>query len=254
MSNQNLSVLSEEEANFHKENGYLLTGRPLFSEEKFNRLFNIFEDHLQNRGDLKPDELDVPHMKDARLFEFLLADEVLDVVQDLIGPNIGLWSSHFICKEPKTGKRTPWHEDSAYWEGRFDRYDAIVTVWLAIDESTKENGCMGVVAGSHHNGFSEYEDMHTDHRIFNIQINPSSIDESKVVWFELKQNTYSIHDSRIIHGADANTSDKRRTGYTMRYFNTDLILNKEHPHNIHHKIYHCRGENNGNNPLIYLKK
>lgn len=244
--------LSLEEISYYKDNGYLLTGRPLFSKKKFDRLFAIFEEHLENRGNLKPDELDVPHMKDARLFEFLMAPEILDIVEGLIGPDIGLWSSHFICKEPRTGKKTPWHEDSAYWNGRFDRFDSIVTLWLAIDESTKENGCMGVIPGSHHNGFSEYEKMDTDHSIFNIEIKKSAVDESKVVWFELKQDHYSLHDSRIIHGANANTSDKRRTGYTMRYFNTDLVMNQQHPDNLNHKVYHCRGENRGNNPLIFL--
>jgi ectoine hydroxylase-related dioxygenase (phytanoyl-CoA dioxygenase family) len=252
MIHHDMAPLSEREVSFYKENGYLLPGRPLFSKEKFEKLFAIFEEHLLNRGDLKPDELDVPHMKDSRLFEFLMADEVLDVVQEIIGPDIGLWSSHFICKEPKTGNRTPWHEDSAYWKGRFDRFDKIVTLWLAIDASTMENGCMGAIPGSHHNGFSEYESLDTDNKIFNIRIKDSLIDESKVIWFELAQNTYSMHDSRIIHGANANTSDKRRTGYTMRYFSNDLVLNKEHPNNRLHKIYHCRGENKGGNPLIYL--
>ncbi len=65
------------------------------------------------------------------------------------------------------------------------------------------------------------------------------------IWFELQQNHYSLHDSRIIHGANPNTSEKRRTGYTMRYFNTDLIMNWQHPDKIHHKVYHCRGENRG---------
>jgi hypothetical protein len=246
-------IISPKQAEFYHQNGYLLPDIPLFSTEKFEKLFNIFEEHLADRGDLRPDEMNNPHLKDDRLFDYLLAAEVIDVVEPLIGPNIGLWSSGFICKEPKTGKNTPWHEDSAYWEGRFNNFDKIVTIWLAIDEATKENGCMGVVPGTHNNGFSEYEDMGTDHKIFNRQIKSSSINDDEVVWFELKKGTYSLHDSRIIHGANANTSNTRRTGYTMRYFNTSLVLDREHPANQNKKIYHARGLNWGNNPLIYLK-
>jgi len=252
MTKINKSILSENQVQFYKDNGFLLPEKPLFDTQKFNSLFNIFEEHLANRGELKPDELDVPHLKDERLFKYLMAEEVLDVIELIIGPNIGLWSSHFICKEPKTGGRTPWHEDSAYWKGRFDRFDDIVTIWLAIDEAMIENGCMGVVPGTHDNGFSEYVQVNSDHSIFNEEIDGSSMDLSKVVWFELNQGNYSLHDSRIIHGANANTSNKRRTGYTMRYFNTDLIFDKSHPDNLNHKIYHCRGENKGNNPLIFL--
>lgn len=252
MKTKSNALISPEQAEFYNDNGYLLPDIPLFSKEKFERLFTIFEEHLANRGDLRPDEMNAPHLKDERLFEFLLADEVIDVVEPLIGPNIGLWSSGFICKEPMTGKPTPWHEDSAYWDGRFNSFDGIVTIWLAIDEATKANGCMGVVPGTHRNGFSEYEDMGTDHKIFNRQIKGDSINEDDVVWFELKKGTYSLHDSRIIHGANANTSNTRRTGYTMRYFNTDLVFNREHPSNANKKIYHARGGNRGNNPLIYL--
>ena len=253
MTTTSNQIISPKQAEFYQQNGYLLPNTPLFNPEKFERLFNIFEEHLADRGDLRPDEMNNPHLKDDRLFDFLLAEEVIDVVEPLIGPNIGLWSSGFICKEPKTGKRTPWHEDSAYWEGRFNSFDDIVTIWLAIDESTKENGCMGVVPGTQTNGFSEYEDMGTDHKIFNRQIKTDSINEDEVVWFALKKGTYSLHDSRIIHGANANTSNTRRTGYTMRYFNTDLVLDREHPANQNKNIYHARGLNRGNNPLIYLK-
>ncbi len=245
-------TLTQEQTGFYRENGYLLTGQPLFSDEKFHLLYEIFEDLLAKLGNTRGNELDVPHFKDSRLFDFLMADEPLDIVEDLIGPNIGLWSSHFICKEPKTGKRTPWHEDSAYWDGRFDRFDGIVTLWLAIDPSTRENGCMGVIPGTHRNGFSDYVEMDSGHAIFTREIRDDEVDTGKVVWFELKQNHYSLHDSRIIHGAEANLSDTRRTGYTMRYFNTDMKMNREHPDNATHKVYHCRGENRGHNPLIYL--
>ena len=244
--------LSNNQIEFYKKYGYLLTDKPLFSANKFKELHTIFEELLEKKGNIHGNELDVPHFSEKRLFDFLMADEVLDVVEDLIGPNIGLWSSHFICKEPLVGAKTPWHEDSAYWEGRFDRYDDIVTLWLAIDPSTKDNGCLGVVPGTHQNGFSDYDEMDTEHKIFNIEINEAKINLDKVVWFELEQNHYSLHESRIIHGANANTSKTRRTGYTMRYFNTDLKMVKDHPGNQTHKIYHCRGENRGNNPIIFL--
>ncbi|QLE01964.1 phytanoyl-CoA dioxygenase family protein [Galbibacter sp. BG1] len=243
--------ITETEKQFYTDNGYLLTGRELFSSDKFEKLKAIFEVTLEKKGNASASALDVPHFDDDRLFSFLMADEVLDVVEGIIGPNIGLWSSHFICKEPFTGKRTPWHEDSAYWEGRFDSFDKVVTVWLAIDESTKQNGCMGVVPGTHHNGFSSYKDLETETATFDSEI-ATNVDEEEVVWFELKPNQYSLHDSRIIHGANANTSNRRRTGFTMRYFSTDLELNKDHPNNKDHKIYHCRGENKGGNPLIYI--
>ena len=53
--------------------------------------------------------------QDAILTDAVLDDSVLDIVESLIGPDIALWSSHFIAKPAGVGKRVPWHEDSAYW-------------------------------------------------------------------------------------------------------------------------------------------
>ncbi|NJK87188.1 MAG: phytanoyl-CoA dioxygenase family protein [Bacteroidales bacterium] len=214
------------DAGFYIKNGYYLYKEQLFAPEKFNRLTAIFEELQNSTTGIRTDEFDTPHFKDKRLLEFLLDERVLDMVENLIGPNIGLWSSHFISKEPFTGRRTPWHEDSAYWNGRFDRLDKIVTVWLALDDSTLENGCMGVIPKSHHNGFSQYEKVDSQANTFTEEIVASQVNVEKVVWFELNKGECSLHDARIIHGANANTSAKRRCGYTMRYFQSRHEINR----------------------------
>lgn len=239
--------LTQQDAAFYQTNGYYLFKQPVFSGERFARLKGIFEEMLNSAEGIRSDEFDTPHFREPRLFEFLMSDDVLDLVEPLIGPNIGLWSSHFISKEPFTGRATPWHEDSAYWNGRFDRLDQIVTVWLAIDDSDSENGCMRVIPGTHHNGFSEYESVDGTTNTFSSQIKSDQVDESKAVYFELKSNECSLHDGRIIHGARANTSPRRRCGYTMRYFSQSMVLNRER--NQTHKIWHCRGENVAGNPV-----
>jgi ectoine hydroxylase-related dioxygenase (phytanoyl-CoA dioxygenase family) len=235
-------VLTEQDVEFFRANGYLLPGRQLFAEEKLARLEGIFNEHLADKGDKLSDELDTPHYRDDRLLEFLLSDEVLDTVEPLVGPNIALWSSHFISKDPFTGRATPWHEDSAFWEGRFDRYDSIVTIWLALEEgSNRENGCMRVIPGSHLNGgFStNYEPTDMSEQTFHAQI--ADVDEGRAVDFELARGEFSMHDGRIVHGAKANTSAVRRTGYTMRYFPSSVRMQ---PVEINEgwKIWLARGE------------
>ncbi|MEF3308714.1 phytanoyl-CoA dioxygenase family protein [Paenibacillus sp. GYB004] len=234
---QKESLLTPEDAAYYNQNGYFLYKKPLFSEQKLNQLTNIFEEHLELKGAKLSDELDTPHFRDERLLEFLLADEVLDLVEPIIGPNIGLWSSHFISKEPVVGRATPWHEDSAYWKGRVSSFDKIVTVWLAIDRSNQENGCMRVIPGTHNNGFSEYEKVDSSKNLFRSQI--KNIDDSQAVYFELERGECSLHDSRIIHGAKANTSQYRRCGYTMRYFSTETRVIPER--NENHKVWLARG-------------
>jgi hypothetical protein len=144
--------LSQDASDYYQKNGYYLFHKPVFSDQKFSALSAIFEGLLIKNPDKRLDTLDTldtPHFDEPELLDFLLADEVLDLVAPLIGPDIGLWSSHFICKEPRTGRATRWHEDSRYWHGRFDHFTGIVTIWLAIDKVDRENGCMKVIPGSH---------------------------------------------------------------------------------------------------------
>ncbi|MDI4647728.1 phytanoyl-CoA dioxygenase family protein [Cohnella hashimotonis] len=241
------SVLNDNEVAFYRNEGYYLHKKPLFSPARMAELTEIFEDQLAQKGSKLSDELDTPHFRDERLLSFLMSDEVLDLVEPIVGPNIGLWSSHFICKDPHVGRATPWHEDSAYWEGRLSSYDKIVTVWLAIDRSNRENGCMRVIPGTHRGGFSEYEDIDTGRNLFPTQIK-GQIDESKAVYFELEPGECSLHDSRIIHGAEPNTSPYRRCGYTMRYFSTEARVYPER--NPGFKIWLARGKDVAGSPFV----
>jgi ectoine hydroxylase-related dioxygenase (phytanoyl-CoA dioxygenase family) len=218
-------MLTDQDVEFFRTNGYLLPQQQLFSPERLERIEEIFNKHLADKGDKLSDELDTPHFRDPELLDFLLSDEVLDVIEPLVGPDIALWSSHFISKDPFTGRATPWHEDSSYWEGRFDSYDRIVTVWLALENpSNRENGCMRVIPGSHlAGGFSEnYVATDMSEQTFHAEI--ADVDEDKAVDFELQRGEFSLHDGRIVHGAKPNTSPIRRTGYTMRYFPSSVKM------------------------------
>ena len=90
--------LSAEQVARYDEDGYVLFKQPVFSADVFARLKAIFEEDLATYGD---EHLDTIHFHDERLLEFLLADELLDLVESVVGPNIGLWSSHFISKAPR---------------------------------------------------------------------------------------------------------------------------------------------------------
>jgi hypothetical protein len=64
--------------------------------------------------------MDKPHFTDTKLFDWVLSDRVLDLVEPLLGPDFQLFSTHFICKPQGDGRRVPWHEDSAYWKGMLE--------------------------------------------------------------------------------------------------------------------------------------
>jgi ectoine hydroxylase-related dioxygenase (phytanoyl-CoA dioxygenase family) len=236
--------LDQDQVKSFRDNGYLIFKEPVFDPEAFERLCAIFEEHVASKGESREDELDTPHFEDPRLLEFLLSERVLDIVEGAIGSDIGLFSSHFISKEPEIGRPTPWHEDSAYWKDQFSDYTKIVTVWLALDKVDMENGCMQVVPGTHVNGFSEYQDLEAPGEYtFSRQI--KDIDTSSAVPLELEPNQASLHDSRIIHGASGNRSKRRRAGYTMRYFSTDAKVSRPN-----HPVWLARGRDLGGNHFV----
>jgi ectoine hydroxylase-related dioxygenase (phytanoyl-CoA dioxygenase family) len=184
--------------------------------------------------------MDIPHFMHPELFEWAFDDAILDLVEPIVGPDIALFSTHFICKPKGNGKRVPWHEDSAYWKGMIDPME-VVTVWLALDPSTKENGCMMVIPRTHREaqqGFSNYSDVDSAKNVFSIEIIREHRDESKRVYIELQPNQCSLHDGRIQHGSEPNTSNLRRCGWTIRFTSTAV---KYADFKGGHQVYLARG-------------
>ena len=245
--------LTDEDVTFFEREGYFVHHHQLFAQDKFKRLQDCFDQALADLPEgARPESMGTPHFAFPTLFEWLLADEVLDFIERFIGPDILLWSSHFICKPPGVGLAVPWHEDSAHWGDALSEHK-VVTVWLGVDDSQPENGCMRVIPGSHSNGFSEYEDVDRSTNVFPTRIKPGEMDESAAVDLAIMAGECHVHHANMIHGSNPNTSDRRRCGYTMRYMPADV------KHNIdgqgdQHAVYFARGENLAGNELGDPKK
>jgi len=239
--------LSAEEVSRFREQGYLIYGHDVLPPTKFQALQRHFEELLAALPEgVRPEEMDVPHFSDPALFEWLFDDAVLDLVEPILGPDIALFSSHFLCKPAGHGKRVPWHEDSYYWKHMLDPID-VVTIWLAIDPSNKENGAMKVIPATHRRTKdSEYEPVDATINVFQSEIKRHQFDESTAVTFELLPNQASLHHSGIMHGSDPNKSAHRRCGYTMRYMSTRTRLKHESTGAWHH-LYLARGRDHAGN-------
>lgn len=227
----------------YRDEGYLLYPEPIFPLNEFTDLVRHFEAKLEALpASMRPETMDVPHFDDPTLFRWLLAGEVLDLVEGLVGPDITLFSSHFICKPKGDGRRVPWHEDSAYWKKLITEFDSLVTVWLAIDPSTLANGCMQVIPRTHRTGrkgFSDYEAVDAATNVFASEIVERQRDASRAVPCILRPNHASLHDSRTMHGSAPNTSALRRCGWTMRFMPSSVRLTPLASE--FHQVYLARG-------------
>ncbi len=238
--------LSGEQIHTYNEEGYLVLHEPVFSPEKFARLKTCFEDILADLPEgFNTELMDVPHYTFTQLYEWLFSDEILSLVVPFLGEDVALFSSHFLSKPGGTGKRVPWHEDSAYWKGWMDPME-VVTVWLAIDPSTCENGCMLVIPRTHGNGYSDYEPVADPSKnVFPTEIIRPQRDDSRAVPIELQPNQASIHNARLQHASHANTSPIRRCGYNMRFISTRTKFH--HDKAPFQKIFLARGRDYAGN-------
>ena len=241
--------------------GFHLYKKPVLRRPQFESLAEHFEMLLEEhtKAGLRPEAMDTPHFGDHRLFKWIFSDEVLDIVEPLVGPNIALFSSHFLAKPAGHGKRVPWHEDSFYWRDLMEPMH-VCTVWLSIDPSLPENGCMNVIPSALH-GYSEYEDVDESTNVFGTEVKwlkgrstsevasvtggPSHL-KLRAAACELRPNEASLHDARLIHGSDPNTSNLRRCGYTMRFIPASVLYRAKN-HRIPHQIYLARGQGHPDN-------
>ena len=175
------------------------------------------------RADVRPDFIALPHvpwdgahgLEIAReFFEYATQPAFLDVAEPLIGPDIILWASTVFCKPPREGLEVPWHQDGQYWP---IRPRATVTMWVALDDSTVENGCMRVIPGTHRMGDFAHEVSDRDDLVLNNVLNDPRLDLTTARDVVLEAGQFSLHDIDLVHGSQPNRSARRRAGFAIRY-------------------------------------
>jgi len=215
------AVLSDEELAHYKEHGYVLP-RYRLPDPLLQRLRRSLDQLLAAYTDVAQEDLANPHMlppvSGPDMNPFMAAARhpaILDMIEQIIGPDIVLWISRILCKPPVKGREVPWHQDGEYWPMR---PLATCSVWIAIDPVSVANGCMRLIPGSHQR--KELYKHHVSDRenlVLNLELDSNQFDERKAVNVELGPGQMSLHDVRMIHCSLANTSGQRRAALIMRY-------------------------------------
>lgn len=148
---------------------------------------------------------------------------LLDIAERFIGPDIALFASHYIAKPPFTGKAVRWHQDGAFWP--LDPMK-VVTLWLAVDRSTPENGCLRVIPGTHLGELHAVRELEDQDAVFGVE-SAVDVDESRAVDMVLEPGDVEVHHPGIMHGSNANASPRRRCGLTIRYIPTSTRITAE---------------------------
>ena len=182
--------------------------------------------------------------------EFAQIPEILDMLEQVVGRNLILWGVTIFGKPANVGKATPWHQDGDYYP--IEPLETC-TVWISLDGSTPEQGCMRFVPGSHKERriFSHHFEHRDDLTLAQV-IDDDQVDLESERDIILEPGQISIHDVYLVHGSKANHSDRRRMGLVLRFmpatsfYNHDSGKHKEDagsPHGYSNRaLFLVRGE------------
>jgi phytanoyl-CoA dioxygenase PhyH len=140
---------------------------------------------------------------------------ILDAIEDLIGPDILVYTSTWFIKERESAAIAAWHQDATYFGLRPHVH---VTAWLALTDATAENGCMEFLPGSHHRGQLPHQAGVVAASVNRAgQAVTVDIDDAPAVHAPLRAGEFSLHHTLCLHRSQPNRSSGRRVGLAISY-------------------------------------
>lgn len=143
----------------------------------------------------------------------------LDIVENLIGPDILIYNVSYIIKEPNTANFVSWHQDLTYWGFDGDRQ---VSMWLALSPTDSVSGCMRMIPGSHRDGQLTHDDTHDPDNVLSRGQQVAAVDESLAVSCPLTPGEASFHHGWALHASSPNHANDRRIGLNVQYISPGL--------------------------------
>ncbi len=241
-------MLSATEIETYHQKGYVVPDYrlpPDMLEEIRERHTHLLKKHPEFR-----DNASTLLSYDLGFLNYARNPEILDMVEQLIGPDLCLWNMSFFAKPALNGKRTPFHQDGQYWP---ITPLATCTVWIAIDEATVKNGCLQYVPGSHKDNRLKAHFVTDDPNVtLNQELEAREYDAGQAENLILPAGGMALHDVYIAHGSEENRSAKPRRGMTLRIMPTSSVYDRDLAHQrhkerggmsmAHHSLFLLRGQ------------
>jgi phytanoyl-CoA hydroxylase len=251
-------VVSDDERQHFHERGFVHL-RGLLTHPEVDELEEVYDrflrrdievpgkDYCDMAGDYgrDPDDFSIINVMLPRTYHPGWAGNVYErraasVAEQLVGAGMALDYDQLLAKQPfKDDAVFAWHQDMAYWPDTPDTRTA--TLWLAIDDSTVDNGCMRFVPGTvaepalrpHE---PQFGDRGTSHAL-GTALRRGDV----VVDVPIARGDVTVHDERVMHGSGGNRTAGFRRAYILAFRSTDTIsiereLGFTHSHNDDHDV------------------
>lgn len=167
-------------------------------------------------------KLDNPAFHRPVFQQLAKSDNVVAMVDQLIGGGVSVFFSQVFCKPPEIGGPKPIHQDNFYFGP--DDLDATLTVWIALDTATVQNGCLFYGDGS--NLGPVHPHVAPDGEPFNLHLTPEVLHEYTMTPAPVPSGGISFHHGNTWHQSSANTSNHARRAVAFHYLRNDAQLVK----------------------------
>ena len=224
------SLTHDQVAQF-RERGYVRIGK-LLDDELVERLRNEYDrvfaearvdgryrnlaiddtDDTEAKANADGQMLQIMQMCERSiLFRQLLYDKrILDMVEDLIGPNIQLFHDQALYKPAHNGEPVFWHNDNAYWQCLPAQ---LVSCWLTLDDVKADNGAMHIIPDSHLRAAEHKRSAQTS-ALLDIG---DQVDESKAIVIDLPAGGVMFHHCQTWHYTPPNRTDCQRRAFAVHF-------------------------------------
>ena len=218
-------TLSPAQVESYERDGFLSPTAALTREEAadLRRKLEAFEETVG--GPLTSDRADARYRSRTHVLlpwvhSLTRHPAILDAVEDLIGPDILVYTSTWFIKEPESAAIAAWHQDATYFGLRPYVH---VTAWLALTDATAENGCMEFLPGSHHGGQRPHRAGVIPGSVNRAgQAIVGDVDDRPAVLAALRAGEFSLHHTLCLHRSQPNQSAGRRIGLAISYVPTHV--------------------------------
>ena len=145
----------------------------------------------------------------------------------LLGGAVRFWHDQLFCKPARHGGVVAWHQDYSYWTRTTPL--AHLTCWIGLDDSTRENGCLNYVPGSH-----KWPDLPKPVLTGEMEAIRGSLPEElrgkfRPVAVELKKGEASFHHARTMHGSGPNNTENARRATVINAVRDGVMSNTNEP-------------------------
>jgi ectoine hydroxylase len=219
-----MKQLSKDQFDTFREDGFILL-KALFDTEEIEMLRTTahadreLDNHSFSRADGEGGKVRLSlwnHPGDNLYGMFARSNRMVTRAEELLGEEVYHYHSKMILKDPKVGGAWTWHQDYGYWYQNGLLYPDLVSVFIAVDKATRENGCLQVIRGSHKMGRIDHI-LTGDQAGADMERVNACLERLELVYCEMEPGDAIFFHSNLLHRSDQNRSEHPRWSMVCCY-------------------------------------